>query len=555
MIGLRQILRLAYINVVLVRHGLDEIVLRTHLLRPVRFVLYLLPWNWVRRKQPPRAVRLRRTLEDLGPIFIKFGQILSTRRDVLPEDIADEFASLQDRVPPFPGETAAAIVRNALGHPVEEIFSEFVREPLASASIAQVHAARLADGREVVVKVVRPEIEKVIRRDVSLLRLVADLAHRYWPDARRLHPREVVDEYEKTILDELDLLREAASASQLRRNFADSDLLYVPEVHWEYTRRRVMVMERVSGIPISNVDALVDAGIDLRVLAERGVEIFFPQLTHHNFFHADMHPGNIFVDRAHPERPSYIAVDFGIMGALSEQDQRYLAENFLAFLNRDYRRVAELHVESRWVPADTRIDEFEAAIRAVCEPIFDRPLKEISFGRVLVQLFQTTRRFHMEVQPQLVLLQKTLLNVEGLGRQLYPDLDLWETAKPFLDRWMRGKIGARGLIREVGRQAPRWGETLPALPGLAYETMRLARSGRIEVGIRSEAIDGLRTEIRRGNRRSAQAVIGAALIIAASVVLGLGAEHLANLWGVPIWTWVLGGAGACLVLAALSDGD
>ena len=264
MIGLRQILRLAYINVVLVRHGLDEIVLRTHLLRPVRFVLYLLPWNWVRRAQPPRAVRLRRALEDLGPIFIKFGQILSTRRDLLPEDIADEFASLQDRVPPFPGETAAAIVRNALGRPVEEIFSEFVREPLASASIAQVHAARLADGSEVVVKVVRPEIEKVIRRDVSLLRLVADLAHRYWPDARRLHPREVVDEYEKTILDELDLLREAASASQLRRNFADSDLLYVPEVHWEHTRRRVMVMERVSGIPISNVDALVDAGIDLR---------------------------------------------------------------------------------------------------------------------------------------------------------------------------------------------------------------------------------------------------------------------------------------------------
>ena len=375
MIGLRQILRLAYINVVLVRHGLDEIVLRTHLLRPVRFVLYLLPWNWVRGAQPPRAVRLRRTLEDLGPIFIKFGQILSTRRDVLPEDIADEFASLQDRVPPFPGETAAAIVRNALGRPVEEIFSEFVREPLASASIAQVHAARLADGREVVVKVVRPEIEKVIRRDVSLLRLVADLAHRYWPDARRLHPREVVDEYEKTILDELDLLREAASASQLRRNFAGSDLLYVPEVHWEHTRRRVMVMERVSGIPISNVGALADAGIDLRVLAERGVEIFFTQLTHHNFFHADMHPGNIFVDRAHPERPSYIAVDFGIMGALSEQDQRYLAENFLAFLNRDYRRVAELHVESRWVPADTRIDEFEAAIRAVCEPIL-RPSAE-----------------------------------------------------------------------------------------------------------------------------------------------------------------------------------
>ena len=554
MIGVRQLLRLAYINVVLVRHGLDDIVLGTHLLRPVRFLLYLLPWNWVRRTQPPRAVRLRRALEDLGPIFIKFGQILSTRRDLLPEDIADEFASLQDRVPPFPGETAARIVRDELGRPLEEMFSEFVREPLASASIAQVHAARLTDGREVVVKVVRPEIEKVIRRDVSLLRLVADLAHRYWPDARRLHPREIVAEYEKTILDELDLLREAASASQLRRNFDSSDLLYVPEVHWEHTRRRVMVMERVSGIPISNVDALLAAGIDLRVLAERGVEIFFTQLTRHNFFHADMHPGNIFVERAHPDRPSYIAVDFGIMGGLSDEDQRYLAENFLAFFNRDYRRVAELHVESKWVPADTRIDEFEAAIRTVCEPIFDRPLKEISFGRVLVQLFQTTRRFHMEVQPQLVLLQKTLLNVEGLGRQLYPDLDLWETARPFLDRWMREQLGSRRLLREIRRQAPKWGEILPALPDLAYETMKLARSGRLEVAIRSEEIDRLRGEIRRANRRTVQAVIGAALLIGASVVLGLGGGRLAMAWGAPVWTWVLGGAGVCLVLAAWSGG-
>ena len=554
MIGPRQILRLVYINVVLVRHGLDEIVLETHLLRPVRFLLYLLPWNWVRGTQPPRAIRLRRTLEDLGPIFIKFGQILSTRRDLLPEDIADEFASLQDRVPPFPGDTAALIVRDALGRPVEEIFSEFAREPLASASIAQVHAARLKDGREVVVKVVRPGIEKVIRRDVSLLHLGANLAHRYWPDAQQLHPREVVAEYEKTILDELDLLREAASASQLRRNFEGSDLLYVPEVHWEYTRRQVMVMERISGIPISNVDALRDAGIDLPALAERGVEIFFTQLVRHNFFHADMHPGNIFVDREHPERPRYIAVDFGIMGSLSEQDKRYLAENFLAFFNRDYRRVAELHVESKWVPTDTRIDEFEAAIRSVCEPIFDRPLKEISFGRVLVRLFQTARRFHMEVQPQLVLLQKTLLNIEGVGRQLCPDLDLWETAKPFLDRWMREQLGARALLREIKRQAPKWGETLPALPGLAYETLKLARSGEIEVGIRSEAIDRLRAEIRRANQRTVLAVIGAALLLGASVILGLGGTQLPMLWGAPIWTWILGGAGVCLVFAAWSNG-
>ena len=554
MIGPRQILRLAYINVVLVRHGLDEIVLNTHLLRPIRFLLYLLPWNWVRGAQPPRAVRLRRTLEDLGPIFIKFGQILSTRRDLLPEDIADAFASLQDRVPPFPGEAAAGIVRDTLGRPVEEIFSEFTREPLASASIAQVHAARLEDGREVVVKVVRPGIEKVIRRDVSLLRLVADLAHRYWPDARRLHPRDVVDDYEKTILDELDLLREAASASQLRRNFEGSDLLYVPEVHWEYTRREVMVMERVVGIPISNVDALLDAGIDLRALAGRGVEIFFTQLMRHNFFHADMHPGNIFVDREQTEHPRYIAVDFGIMGSLSEQDQRYLAENFLAFFNRDYRRVAELHVESKWVPADTRIDEFEAAIRSVCEPIFDRPLKEISFGRVLVRLFQTARRFHMEVQPQLVLLQKTLLNIEGVGRQLYPDLDLWETAKPFLDCWMREQLGARALLREIKRQAPKWGETLPALPGLAYETLKLARSGEIAVRIRSEEIDRLRAEIRRANQRTVLAVMGAALLLGASVILGVDGTQLPMLWGAPIWTWILGAAGICLAFVAWSSG-
>ena len=550
MIGSRQILRLAYINVVLVRHGLDEIVLRTHLLRPVRFLLYLLPWSWLRGAQPPRAVRLRRTLEDLGPIFVKFGQILSTRRDLLPEDIAGEFAGLQDRVPPFPGETAARIVRDALGSPIEAVFSEFTREPLASASIAQVHAARLRDGREVVVKVVRPEIEKVIRRDVSLLHLVADLAHRYWPDARRLHPREVVAEYEKTIFDELDLQREAASASQLRRNFDGSELLYVPEVCWEYTRRRVMVMERVSGIPISNVEALREAGIDLRLLAARGVEIFFTQLMRHNFFHADMHPGNIFVDRAHPERPRYIAVDFGIMGSLSEQDQRYLAENFLAFFNRDYRRVAELHVESKWVPADTRIDEFEAAIRSVCEPIFDRPLKEISFGRVLVQLFQTARRFHMEVQPQLVLLQKTLLNIEGLGRELYPDLDLWETAKPFLDRWMREQLGTRALLREVRRQAPKWGETLPALPGLAYETLKLARSGEMEVRIRADALDRLRVDLHRANRRTVLAIVSAALLVGASVILSLGGERLTLLWGMPVWTWVLGGAGLCLAYAA-----
>ena len=376
MIGPRQVLRLAHINVVLVRHGLDEIVLRTHLLRPVRFVLYLLPWNWVRGTQAPRAVRLRRALEDLGPIFVKFGQILSTRRDLLPEDIADEFASLQDRVPPFSGETAAGIVRDALGRPIEEVFGEFVREPLASASIAQVHAARLRDGRDVVVKVVRPEIEKIIRRDVSLLRLVAELAQRYWPDARRLHPREVVAEYEKTILDELDLLREAASASQLRRNFEGSDLLHVPEVFWEYTRRRVMVMERVSGIPISNVEALEEAGIDLRVLAERGVGDLLHPVDAPQFL-PRRHAPRQHLRRSRASRPPELH-----RGGLRHHGEPVGARpalprgEFSRVLQSRLPPVAELHVESKWVPSDTRIDEFEAAIRSVCEPIFDRPLKE-----------------------------------------------------------------------------------------------------------------------------------------------------------------------------------
>jgi ubiquinone biosynthesis protein len=526
LIRFRQALRLIFINAVLVRHGLDEIILTTPLLRPVRFLLYLLPWNWVRRKRAPRAIRLRRALEDLGPIFVKFGQIVSTRRDLLPEDIADELANLQDQVPPFPGAQARAIVERALQSPISELFAEFDETPLASASIAQVHAARLKDGRDVVVKVVRPGIEVVIRRDVGLLYLVAELAERYWREGRRLHARQIVAEYETTILDELDLMREGASASQLRRNFMDSDLLKVPEVYWEYTRPNVMVMERVSGIPISDVKALRAHGIDLQVLAERGVEIFFTQVMRHNFFHADMHPGNIFVAREDPQNPRYVAVDFGIMGSLSPDDQRYLAENFIAFFNRDYHRVAELHVLSEWVPADTRVNEFESAIRSVCEPIFERPLKDISFGQLLLRLFQTARRFHMEVQPQLVLLQKTLLNIEGLGRQLYPDLDLWQTAKPFLERWMREQLGPRAVMRELKSHAPRWGETLPALPGLAHEVLRQARSGKLRVEIAPTEIDKIRREMRRSNQRT---------------VLGV----------VPLLTWILGGLGAYMIIAAL----
>jgi ubiquinone biosynthesis protein len=551
LIRFRQALRLIYINAVLIRHGLDEIILTTPLLRPVRFLLYLLPWNWVRRTRAPRGARLRRALEDLGPIFVKFGQIISTRRDLLPEDIADELANLQDQVPPFPGAQARAIVERALQSPIDELFDEFDETPLASASIAQVHSARLNDGREVVVKVVRPDIEAVIRRDLSLLYLVAELAERYWAEGRRLHPRQVVAEYEITILDELDLMREAASASQLRRNFQDSHLLQVPEVHWDYTRPNVMVMERVSGIPISDVAALRAHGIDLRMLAENGVEIFFTQVMRDNFFHADMHPGNIFVARGNPENPCYVAVDFGIMGSLTPEDQRYLAENFIAFFNRDYHRVAELHVLSEWVPADTRINEFESAIRSVCEPIFERPLKDISFGNLLMRLFQTARRFHMEVQPQLILLQKTLLNIEGLGRQLYPDLDLWQTAKPFLERWMKEQLGPRALVRELKTHAPRWGETLPALPGLAYEVLRQARNGKLRVEIAPAELENIRRELRRSNQRTVFGVIGAGLIIAGIVLLAVQEGGAVQAESVPLLTWVLGGIGAYMVIAAL----
>jgi ubiquinone biosynthesis protein len=552
-IGPRQTLRLLHIQLVLIRHGLDEVVLATHLFRPLRFLLYLRPWHWLRRELPAPAVRVRRALEDLGPIFVKFGQILSTRRDLLPDDLAEELARLQDRVPPFPGAEARRIVEQAYGQPVATVFRYFEEEPMASASIAQVHRAGLQDGREVVVKVVRPGIERTIAGDIALLATIADFAERYWEDGRRLRPREVVEEYRKTIFDELDLLREAASASQLRRNFAGSELLYVPEVVWPLCRRNVLVMERISGIPVSDVAGLRAAGIDLKVLSERGVEIFFTQVFRDNFFHADMHPGNVFVSREEPERPRYLAVDFGIMGTLSPTDQRYLAENLLAFFRRDYRRVAELHVLSEWVPAGTRVDEFEGAIRSVCEPIFERPLKDLSFGALLLRLFQTARRFNMEVQPQLVLLEKTLLNIEGLGRQLYPDLDLWTTAKPFLERWMSEQLGVRGLARVAQLNAPRWGEIFPSLPGLAYDVLRQAHDGRLRVETSTRALREIRQEIARSGRRTVLAITGAALVVSAAVIYGLDGFTPA-MWGdAPVATWILGGLGALLLFGAWSE--
>ncbi len=544
-----QLWRLVTINRVLIRHGLDEVVFAIHLFRPLRFLMYLAPWNWFRRHRAGRGERIRKTLEDLGPIFIKFGQMLSTRRDLLPDDIAAELSKLQDRVPPFAVSEARAIIERSLERPIETLFARFDDTPIASASIAQVHGARLHDGREVVVKVVRPLIQKVIRRDLELMYILAELAERYWPEGRRLRPVEVVQEYEKTIIDELDLVREAANATQLRRNFTGSRLLYIPEVYWDYTRRDVMVMERISGIPVADIDSLRARGVNMQLLSERGVEIFFTQVFRHNFFHADMHPGNIFVNAEHPEDPSYLAVDFGIVGTLSPMDQRYLAENFYAFFNRDYRRVAELHVESGWVPADTRVDEFESAIRSVCEPIFQKPLKDISFGHVLLRLFQTARRFHMQVQPQLVLLQKTLLNIEGLGRQLYPDLDLWKTAKPFIERWMDEQVGLRAMIRGARKHLPRILEKLPEMPELLHAALSAqarAADHHAEQAARDET---LRQEIRAANRRTTLVLTGGVLFISATLLTALVA--LPGALGVPWAAWVLFVAGAGLLSVGL----
>lgn len=552
MFGPAQLLRLLHINRVLVRHGLDEVVLATHLFRPVGFVRHLLPWNWWSRPplQRSRGARIRLALEDLGPIFVKFGQMLSTRRDLLPDDIALELARLQDQVPPFPGEQAQAIIERAHGQPLDSTFAEFDAKPLASASIAQVHAARLHNGREVVVKVLRPGVEKVIRRDVELLYIVAGLAQRYWKEARRLRPLEVVAEYEKTILDELDLVREGANASHLRRNFQDSPVLYVPEIFWPETRRNVLVMERIRGIPVGDLAELRRQGVNLKKLSERGVEVFFTQVFRDSFFHADMHPGNIFVNAEDPENPSYIAVDFGIIGTLTPGDQQYLAENFLAFFRRDYRRVAELHIESGWAPAGTRVDEFESAIRTVSEPIFDRPLKEISFGGFLLSLFQTARRFNLEVQPQLVLLQKTLLNIEGLGRQLDPDLDLWKTAKPFLENWMRERVGPLSFFKRLGRRLPHWAEQTPDLPNLVHAVLRRASEGEITVQLGKQELARLHQELRQANRRHLYATAGAALILSAALLLGFDAVSAVHAWRAPLSSWLLGGIGLGLLISA-----
>ena len=447
--------------------------------------------------------------------------MLATRRDLFGDEIADELEKLLDRVPPFPWSQARQIIEQQLGMPLAQAFSAFDETEIASASIAQVYAARLPDGEDVVVKIVRPGIDRKIRQDIELLMLLAKMADRYWDEARRVKPIQIVREFETTILNELDLVREAANANELRRNFEDSADLYVPRVHWDYCRPRVMVMERISGIPVTDIDQLKAAEINFEALSRKGVEIFFTQVFRHNYFHADMHPGNIFVARDNPADPKYIAVDFGIMGSLSTSDQRYLAENFVAFFNRDYRRVAELHVDSGWVDRDTRIDEFEASIRSVCEPMFQRPLAEISFGQLLLRLFQTARAFNMEIQPQLLLLEKTFLHIEGIGRQLYPQLDLWDTAKPFLERWLSEQLGMRALVKGMKKNLPYIAEHLLDLPQLAFKTLDRIANDELRVELRSRQIDELKGEIRRANRRNIRAIIGASFVISASIVIGL----------------------------------
>ena len=495
------LLRLARIFAVGLRFGLHEFVPR--LQRNV-FIRALSG-----HKGEPRGQRLREALETLGPIFVKFGQVLSTRRDLLPLDIADELAKLQDQVPPFPSDLAVAEVERSLGAEIGQLFRSFEERPVASASIAQVHLATLHDGAEVAVKVLRPGVEAAVARDLALLETGAGLAERLWVDGRRLKPREVVAEFARHLDDELDLMREASNASQLGRNFAGSPLLLVPAVYWDFCAQRVMVMERMHGTPISQVAVLREKGIDIPALAKAGVEIFFTQVFRHGFFHADMHPGNIFVATEEEKRGRYIALDFGIMGTLSEVDKNYLAQNFLAFFNRDYRRVAQAHLDAGWVPAGTRVDEFEAAVRAVCEPIFARPLKEIYFGKLLLRLFQTSRRFNVEVQPQLVMLQKTLLNIEGLGRELDPDLDLWQTAKPFLERWMREQVGWRGLVRSIRREAPFWAAALPQLPRLVHRALAEDR-----IGVLQAAVERLAAQNARRNRLLWGLVILFAIVVA-----------------------------------------
>ena len=534
----RTLFRMLAIQRVLVKYGLDEIIKETHLLRPLRFFFYLAPRR--RDSSAPIGERIRLALEELGPIFVKFGQAISTRRDLLPAEIADELAKLQDAVPPFPVEQVLEILNEAYGEPAEEVFERFDVEPLAAASIAQVHTAQLKDGAEVIVKVLRPGVQDQIERDLAVLRMLAGLADRYWVHGKRLRPLEVVDEYEHTIIDELDLMREAANTAQLKRNFEDSDMLYVPDIHWDYCRPEVLVQERIFGTPISDMKSLREAGTNIKVLAENGVEIFFTQVFRHNFFHADMHPGNIFVITTDPERPKYAAVDFGIVGTLSPEDQRYLAENFLAFFDRNYHRIAKLHLDSGWVPPDTRVDQLETAVRTVCEPIFNKPLAEISFAQVLMRLFRVAQRFDVEVQPQMILLHKTLFNIEGLGRELYPELDLWQTAHPVLRQWMDEQVGGRAMLKDVRENLPQLREALRELPSILLQLGEQAPAGNSN--LRSSDLSGIREQLREQQKQRYWLTTAAVSVIAGTLVFTLAPAS--------VFGWPIMGVGVVAAIAA-----
>ncbi len=545
---LRQVTHLLRIVRVLAHHNLDEYLSVITPLKPWLFLLHLFPR---RKDSAPRGQRLREALEELGPVFVKLGQMLSTRPDLIPEDISTELSLLQDQVPPFPGEQAIEILKQAYDDPVESHFTDFNPVPLASASVAQVHDAKLLDGKEVIVKILRPDLEPVIKRDLDLLYMLARMGEKHSSDIRRLRPVEVIDEYNKTIHDELDLMREAANASQLRHNFNNSPLLYVPEVYFDHTRSNVMVMEKIYGTTVTDTHILEEKNIDLQHLSNSGVEIFYTQVFRDGFFHADMHPGNIFV----LDDGRYAAVDFGIMGTISDTDKHYLAENFLAFFQRDYRRVAQAHIDAGWVPDGTRLDEFESAIRSVCEPIFAKPLCEISFGRVLVRLFKVARRFQMEIQPQLVLLEKTLLYVEGLGRQLDPHLNLWDTAKPYLEQWARREYGPRAFIKEMRRQGPLWWKMAPRMPMLLHNVLEQAGKGSLNLSQPDENIKQLRDETRRGQRRLFYAIVGSALMISAALLAALDGYTPIMAGLAPLSSWALGSLGALLLFVSWPTGD
>ncbi len=533
---MKKFLRILKIARIAAHYRLQEL-LAGYSLSPAASMLLKLPFPAdAKAREMSRGKRLRLALEELGPIFIKFGQLLSTRRDMLPLDIADELTYLQDRVAPFDGQQAQAIIEQALGGKISEFFQDFSTEPLASASVAQVHTAKLLSGEEVVIKVIRPGIDKIIAQDLALLHMLADIIENYTKDGKRLRAKEIIRDYDFVIHDELNLQIEGANATQLANNFTDNPVLYVPRVYWDFTRQNVLVMERIHGIPISQIEELKAAGIDLKKLAETGVEIFFTQVFDHSFFHADMHPGNIFVSREHKKNPQYIALDCAIFGSLSEDDQQYLARNLLAIFKRDYRKVAELHVECGWVPADTPVHAFEATMRSVCEPIFEKPLSEISFGALLLQLFRTAGRFNMELQPSLVLLQKTMLNIEGLGKELYPDLDLWQTALPFLENWQKQRLSPWHNLKKLRQKLPEWFEQLPELPELLHDFLLDGRASRKQALQRQHEREQARHQYRqRQSRKLLVAGLGSLGLAVLAVFTGLG-SWMASL---PLIVWLL----------------